>query len=259
MAGLGSPGVKERMLAGEVVVGTFVQTPHPVVCEFLAGMGFGMLCLEAEHSAMGAETVQLLVAACERGGAEALVRIANNDWVYVAGALDAGASGIICPRINTAAEAEIFVGASLYPPEGDRGIGPGRVTAYGYNAGPDYRSRANARNLVAAQVETKAAVQNLDAILAVKGLDMVFIGPADLTSSLGLSGMDDPKLTSTIEGILEKAQAAGKLTGIFAGNPAGAARWVGKGANLVLLASDLMFMGNGAGDARNQLQRLVAG
>ncbi len=259
MAGLDSPGVKERMLAGEVVVGTFIQTPHPVVCEFLAGMGLGMLCLEAEHSAMGAETVQSLVAACERGGAEALVRIADNDWTHVAGALDAGASGIICPRINTAAEAKTLINASLYPPVGERGIGPGRVTAYGYNAGPDYRARANARNLIAVQVETKAAVKNLDAILGVKGLDMVFIGPADLTSSLGLTGMDDPKLQSTIESILLKTQAAGKLTGIFAGNPAGAAHWIGKGTNLVLLASDLMFMGNGATDARSQLEALLAG
>ncbi len=160
-----------------MVVGTFIRTPHPVVCEFLAGMGLGMLCLEAEHSAMGAGTVQSLVAACERGGAEALVRIcADNDWTCVAGALDAGASGIICPRISTAAEAKTLINASLYPPVGERGIGPGRVTAYGYNAGPDYRARANARNLIAVQVETKAAVKNLDAILGVKGLDMVFDG-----------------------------------------------------------------------------------
>ena len=109
------------------------------------------------------------------------------------------------------------------------------------------------------QVETKAAVKNLDAILGVKGLDMVFIGPADLTSSLGLTGMDDPKLQSTIESILLKTQAASKLTGIFAGNPAGAAHWIGKGTNLVLLASDLMFMGNGATDARSQLEALLAG
>lgn len=259
MAGMGSPGLKERMRTGEVVVGTFIQTPHPVVCEFLVGMGFDMLCLEAEHSAMGPETVQSLVAACDRSGAESLVRIANNDWVLIAGALDAGAAGIICPRVNTAAEAKAFVKASLYPPSGDRGIGPGRITAYGYNAGPDYRARANARNLIAAQVETKAAVRNLEGILGVEGLDMVFIGPADLTSSLGLAGMDDPKLKTTIEKILATAQAAGKLTGIFAGNPAGAAHWISKGANLVLLASDLMFMGNGGTDAKAQLAKLREG
>ena len=258
MAMLETPGLKERMQAGEVLVGTFIQTPHPAVCEFLAGMGFNMLCLEAEHSAMGAEPIQSLVAATDGRGVESLVRIANNDWVLIAGALDAGASGIICPRVNTVAEAKAFVRASLYPPVGDRGIGPGRVTSYGYNAGPDYRARANARNLVAAQVETKAAVKNLEGIVGVAGLDMVFVGPADLASSLGLAGMDDPKLRSTVEGIFETAHAAGKLTGIFAGNPVAAAHWVKKGARLILLASDLMFMGNGATDARTQLQKLMA-
>ena len=142
------------------------------------------------------------------------MRIADNDWTHVAGALDAGASGIICPRINTGAEAKTLINASLYPPAGERGIGPGRVTAYGYNAGPDYRARANARNLVAVQVETKAAVKNLDAILGVKGLDMVFMGRRTYVIT-GLTGMDDPKLQSTIESILLKP-AAGKLTGIFA-------------------------------------------
>lgn len=256
MAGFGSPGLKERIQTGEVVVGTFIQTPHPVVCEFLAGMGFDMLCLEAEHSAMGPEIIQSLVVACDRGGTESLVRIADNNWALIAGALDSGAAGIICPRINTAAEAKALVRASLYPPVGDRGIGPGRITAYGYNAGSDYRARANARNLIAAQVETKAAVRNLEGILGVDGLDMVFIGPADLASSLGLVGMDDPKLKTTIEKILSKAQAAGKMTGIFAGNPTAAAHWISKGANLVLLASDLMFMGNGATEAEAQLATL---
>lgn len=258
MAALEKPGPKERMRAGEVLLGTFIQTPHPVICEFLGGLGFDLLCVEAEHSAMGAETIQSLVSACDLAGVESLVRIADNDWRLVAGALDAGAAGVICPRVNSAAELEALVRSALYPPVGERGIGPGRATSYGYNSGPDYRGRANARNLVAAQVETKEAVSNLDDIVRVDGLDMVFVGPADLASSLGLAGMDDPRLGATIGRILETAQAAGKLTGIFAGNSRSAAQWISKGARFVLLASDLMFMEGGVTAALGELEKLRA-
>lgn len=256
MIDLNRPGLKERMLAGETLVGTFIQAPHPAVVEFVAGLGFDFMCLEAEHSAMGTAAIQSLVAAADCASCETLVRIANNEWYLVAGALDAGASGVICPRVNTAAEAETFVRSALYPPVGDRGIGPGRVTSYGYNAGPDYRLRANQRNLVAAQIETRQAMDNLAEIVRIPGLDMVFVGPADLASSLGLPGMDAPELKEAVEHIFTAAQGAGKITGIFAGNPAAAASWLKLGARLILLASDLMFLAAGAAAAREQLDKL---
>ncbi len=257
MMDLKNAGIKERMLAGETLVGTFIQTPHPAVVEFVGGLGFDFVCLEAEHSAMGAETIQGLATAADCTPCETLVRIANNDWFLVAGALDAGAAGVICPRVNTASEAEAFVRSALYPPLGDRGIGPGRVTAYGYNAGPDYRLRANERNLVAVQVETRQAMENLADIVALPGLDMVFVGPADLASSLALPGMDAPELREAVEKIFATAQGAGKLCGIFAGNAVAAANWMKLGARLILLASDLMFLAGGAAAAREQLAKLT--
>ncbi|NLT35967.1 MAG: 4-hydroxy-2-oxovalerate aldolase [Gaiellales bacterium] len=257
MKDLKSAGIKERMLAGETLVGTFIQVAHPAAAEFVGGLGFDFMCLEAEHSAMGVETIQRLVSAVDCTPCETLVRIANNDWFLVAGALDAGASGVICPRVNSASEAEAFVRSALYPPVGDRGIGPGRVTAYGYNAGPDYRLRANERNLVAAQVETRQAMENLADIVALPGLDMVFVGPADLASSLALRGMDAPELREAVRSIFVTTQGAGKLCGIFAGNAAAAADWMKLGARLVLLASDLMFLADGAKAARGQLTKLA--
>jgi 4-hydroxy-2-oxoheptanedioate aldolase len=258
MAKKAPSGIKERLQAGQTLVGTFIQTPHPVVCEFLGSMGFDFLCLEAEHSAMGTESIQSLVAATSHTPAEAIVRIANNDWDLVAGALDAGAVGVICPRINSGAEAEAFVRSALYPPVGDRGIGPGRVTSYGLNSGPDYRAKANKSNLVAAQVETRSAVQNLDDILATRGLDLVFIGPADLSSSLGIvGGFDHPDLLPVIQDVVTRAHAAGKATGVFAGNAAQAAYWVERGVRLILLASDLIFLYGGAATQQAELKRLM--
>jgi 4-hydroxy-2-oxoheptanedioate aldolase len=252
-------GIKERLLAGETLVGTFIQTPHPVICEFTGAMGFDFLCLEAEHSAMGAETITALVAATSRTASAALVRLANNDWDLVAGALDSGAEGVICPRVNSGAEAETFVRSALYPPVGDRGIGPGRVTGYGLNSGPGYRAQANQTNLVAAQVETRAAIEHLDDILATPGLDLVFVGPADLASSLGIDrGFDHPDLRVAIQDIVDRAHAAGKKTGIFAGNAAQAAYWVERGVQLILLASDLIFLIGGASAQMAELKRLIA-
>ncbi len=237
------------MEAGELLTGTFVQTPHPVVCEFIgANFGLDFLCLEGEHSAMGPETLLTMVMAANAARTPALVRVANNDWALIAQALDAGAQGVIAPRVNSREEAEALVRSALYPPRGDRGIGPGRVTRYGPNSGADYRSWANEHVLVAAQVETRRALDNLDAILAVDGLDMVFVGPMDLASSLGLAP-NTPEADQVIEDILSRAHAAGLTTGIFAPSAVQAVRWRGLGVQLVILASDLMLMASGLAGA----------
>ncbi len=237
--------LKDRLLAGDVLVGTFLQTPHPAVAEFAAGLGFDFLCLEGEHSAMDLATVQNLVRAGNAGGAPMLVRVAQNEWVHIAAALDAGAEGVICPRVNDGVEARSLVSACRYPPAGDRGIGPGRATGYGPDSGEQYRVAANRRIVVGAQVETRGAVERLDSILAVDGLDLVFVGPADLSSCLGLPP-GSPGLDQTIRGILEKTRAAGKVAGIWAGSDTLAVQWMDSGAQLVLLASDLIFLARGA-------------
>lgn len=243
----GTPTIKDRLVAGETLIGTFVQTPHPVVCEFLGRTtGLDFLCLEAEHSALGAETIQSMLMAADAAGAPALVRLENNEWVPIARALDAGAQGVIAPRINSGDEARALVRAALYPPAGDRGIGPGRVTSYGPDGGPDYRAWANEHILVGVQVETRAAVDQLDDILAVDGVHLVFVGPMDLASSLGLTP-NTPELDAVIERIVARARAAGRTCGIFTTTAAQTARWAEQGVQLVLLASDLIFMAKGAG------------
>ena len=251
-----APSLKQRMLSGDLVVGTFLQTPHRVVGEFVGSLGFDAVCLEAEHSAYGAEHVQQVVAALALTAARPLVRVADNEWARIAVALDAGAEGVIVPRVNSAEEARAVARAALYPPAGDRGIGPGRVTGFGLDAGPAYRARANERNLVGVQVETRAAVDRVDEIAAADGVDMVFIGPSDLSSSLALEP-GSAELDAVIARLVERSLAAGKLVGIFAGMPEAAARWAGEGVRLVLLASELVFLARGAAAARQRLADLV--
>lgn len=242
-----APPIRDRIVAGDVLAGTFVQTPHPVVCEFLGRHGgLDLLCLEAEHSAMGAETIQSMIVAGDATGVPSLVRLENNEWVPVARALDAGAQGVIGPRVNNRTEAEALVRAARYPPSGDRGIGPGRATAYGPAGGADYRAWANEHLLIGAQVETRAALDQLDGILSVTGLDLIFVGPMDLGSSLGIPP-NTPELEAVIADVVARALAAGRACGIFATTAAQAAHWVEHGVQLVLLASDLIFMAKGVG------------
>ena len=249
--------LRERLDAGETLIGTFVQVPHMVVADFLGRIDdLDFLCLEAEHSAMGEETIQAMVAAGAAAGTPILVRVEDNAWVPIARALDAGAAGVIAPRVNSAAEARALLSATRYPPLGDRGIGPGRVTGYGSNSGPDYRSWANQHVLVGAQVETRRALDDLDGILAVPGIDLIFVGPMDLASSLGLVP-GSPELNAIIEDVMSRARAAGRAAGIFAMTAEQVGYWVDRGVRLILYASDLRFMGAGLAAALKACRELV--
>lgn len=248
-----STNVRARMRGGERLTGTFVQSRDPSAVEFLGRLGFDLLCVEAEHTPMGPETVQALVAAADLAPIPAIVRVVGNEPIPIAAALEAGAAGIVVPRVESAAEARAAVAASRYPPEGVRGLGPSRATGFGARIG-EYFASANAELLLAVQVETRAAVEALDELLAVEDVDMIFVGPADLGSSYGIADPASPELRATIESVLERAQAAGHLTGIFALTPADARRWRDAGVDLVLLGTDLMLMARGVGESLAEIE-----
>src|SRR5205823_4014685 len=168
--------MRARLAADRPLVGAFLQLPHPTAAEVMAGLGFDYLCVEGEHSGLGTETVQALVAAASSAGSDVLVRVAAPEQQPIAGALDAGAGGVIVPRVGSAAVAEAVVAAARYPPLGERGLGPGRAAGYGTRVA-DYLERANEDVLVALQVETRAGVEALDEILLVTGVDVILVGP----------------------------------------------------------------------------------
>lgn len=239
------PPLRERVLAGGPVAGTFVQTPHPVVPELLGHLGVDFVCVDQEHSAMGPETVQALVAAAALAGLPALVRVADATIHHLAAALDAGAAGVVVPRVSSAGTAAGAVRASRYPPQGERGIGPGRAAGYGRTIA-DALARANETTLVAVQIETRTALERVEEIAAVDGVDLLFIGPGDLSVSLGLAGgMADPALDEAVERVLTAASAAGRAAGIFAPDVERARRWRERGFALVVVGSDLGFMAEG--------------
>jgi 4-hydroxy-2-oxoheptanedioate aldolase len=150
---------------------------------------------------------------------------------------------VLVPRVSTAAQAAAVVKASRYPPAGERGVGPGRATGYGYRIF-DYLAEANSSIVVAVQVETAEGLANVDAIAATEGVDVVFIGPGDLSVSLDAYRPDGArKLAKAVEKIIAATLTRGKTAGIFCGRPEDVGRWATRGASFFILASDTMFLG----------------
>ena len=234
---------RARLERGDRLIGTFLQTPSAVAAELTAGLGFDFLCVEAEHSAMGRETVLALVAAASLAGTPALVRVAEGRTVEIAAALDAGAAGVIVPRVDSAEEAAAAVAAARFPPLGVRGVGPGRASAYG-RAVPDYVARANAETAVGVQIESASALAEAGRIARIEGLDCVFVGPGDLAASLGLA-FDDERVAEAALSVLAHAREAARPAGIWAPSAAVARRWLDAGFQFVIVGSDLGLLADG--------------
>jgi 4-hydroxy-2-oxoheptanedioate aldolase len=225
-------------LSERQVIATFTQVPHPMVCAWVGHMGFDAICIDTEHTAVDRAMLETLVAVTQSTPAAALVRVQGNDPLQIAAALDAGASGIVVPRIGSAEEALAAVAATRYPPVGERGFGPARASAY--RADPGYLANANDDILLAVQVETRSAVEDLDAILAVDEVDLIFLGPGDLSVSLGI-GFPSPELDRALADVVTRAQQAKKLTGIFVLSAEDAKRWLDAGVDLVMGPGELIF------------------
>jgi 4-hydroxy-2-oxoheptanedioate aldolase len=227
------------------LIGTFVQIPDSGIMEFLAKNPFDFLCTDGEHSPFDANTLRQVAAICDHHSIPLLARIPEPASLHCAQALDAGASGILAPRVNSAEDAANVVRACRYPPAGARGIGPGRAAGYGTTI-HQYLEDARNNTLVAVQIENTEGVSNLGSILSVEGIDLIFVGPNDLAVSLtGLANAEAPQVTATISMIFEKSKAAGRMTGVFASTPNIAAKYARQGIDLIILASDFMFLGKG--------------
>jgi 4-hydroxy-2-oxoheptanedioate aldolase len=232
-----------RCTGGEVTIGTFTAIPHPVAIEVTAAAGVDFVCIDWEHAQISRERIEDLVRAADVHGTPAMVRVPGHAPEAIAAALDAGASGVLVPRVSTAEQARAAVQATRYPPVGARGVGPGRAAAYGYRI-PDYLAAANDKLLLAIQVETAEGLANIEAIAAVDGVDVIFIGPGDLSVSIDAMGPAGAgKLTAAIRTIASAAIRAGRTSGIFRPSPDDVGNWVESGIHFFILASDTMFLG----------------
>jgi 4-hydroxy-2-oxoheptanedioate aldolase len=228
---------RERLRRGDRLVGTLLGLPSPELAEIAADAGFDWLFVDTEHGALEARDVLRIVQAV-REPCACLVRVPETSETGVKKALDTGAAGIIVPHVNSAAEAARAVHWSKYPPEGGRSVGFTRSNRYGVRFRENVAA-ANGETVVVAQVEHIDGVRSIEAILAVPGIDAVFIGPFDLSASLGKPGcLDDPEVQAAIGAAAAACARAGTPVGIFAAGAAGARKALEDGYTLVCAGVD---------------------
>ncbi|MBI2501664.1 MAG: hypothetical protein HYW07_00320 [Candidatus Latescibacteria bacterium] len=234
---------RRRLAQGQVLTGPGIYLTDPQSSEALAD-SFDFLWLDMEHSPMSMEALRghLLVARSRQK--PALVRVGGSDTPFIKPVLDAGAHGIVAPQVRSAEEVRRVVADCRYPPLGRRGFGPLIPTNYGRNGGPDYVERANAQLFVSVMIETAEAVEAIDQIAAIPGLDSVVLGPWDLSGSLGLLGqVDHPEVVAALEKVIASARAAGLSVGSgMPADPEFAVLQVRRGVQWLQLGGDCGYL-----------------
>lgn len=234
--------IKELWGKGEATVGIWLALGSPIVAEIISHIGFDWVVIDTEHGTIDIETTQSIVQAMFGTDTVPIVRVPWNDPALIKRALDAGAYGLVIPMVNSKEEAIRAVQASRYPPIGIRSYGGPRVRLYG---GTDYFEHANEEVAIIVQIEHISAVNQIDEILSVEGIDAFFIGPNDLAASMGIKlGLDNPH-PRHVEAV-NKVLAAGKKRhipgGILVGSPEAANQRIAQGFQFVGLSSDEGFL-----------------
>lgn len=231
--------VKRMLQEGKKTAGAWLQVASPFTAEILARAGFDWLIVDMEHGPGDIQTLASQLQAMNGTGVTPLVRAPWNDFVTIKRILDAGVYGLLVPYVNTREEAEAAVRACRYPPQGIRGVaGSPRAQGYGQNV-RDYLVCANDEILLLTAVETPAAVANLESILAVDGVDGVFIGPMDLATNMGYLG--DPghaRVQEMIAQVEEKVLGSGKALATISASWEQAQRLYNKGYQMIMLMAD---------------------
>lgn len=244
--------LQQRRREGRCAINGWLSLPCGFAAEVMARQGWDSLTIDMQHGLIDYPAATAMLTAVSTTSVTPLVRVPWLEEGIIMKMLDAGAHGVICPMINTRADAERFAAAVRYPPQGARSFGPIRAQLIG---GGDYHQHANDSILALAMIETKEAVANAEEILSVAGIDGVYIGPADLACSLGCEVSFTPTAAAVVEAI-DRILAAAKKQGVFAGIHTGSADYARamseKGFDLVTVMSDARLMAAAAKQAVSQ-------
>jgi 2-keto-3-deoxy-L-rhamnonate aldolase RhmA len=217
---------KQRLAEGDMLVGTFIKTPSPIIVEVLSMTALDCLCLDAEHAPFDRGTLDQCIFASRAAGKDVLVRVPSASPEHILNALDCGATGVVVPHVRSADEAAGYTATSLAA----------------------HQAASAARTVVVLQIEDPEAVEAIDEIAQVPGVDALFVGRVDLTVSYGAQSLDDPRVVSAVERICAAGQALGRPVGMFLARVEDAPSWRERGASLFLLGSDHNFLLAGAAD-----------
>ena len=234
---------------GATIVNGWLAVPSSYSAEVMGHQGFDSVTVDLQHGMIGFDAAVPMLQALSSTPAVPLARVSKLDYALVMQLLDAGAYGIICPMISTAAEAALLASFCRYPPRGQRSFGPARGLLYG---GADYFARADEEVLALAMLETREAVEAADAILATPGLDGIYVGPNDLCLAFGVppsSETGDAAVNGVIVDLAARARRAGLIAGIFCSGGEAARRRAGEGFGMVTPGNDVSLLSRGAKEA----------
>jgi 2-keto-3-deoxy-L-rhamnonate aldolase RhmA len=248
---------REALLNNDISVGTWIQIGHPAIAEILSRIGFDWICVDLEHGSINIETLTDLFRAIESNDVVPVTRLPMNDPIWIRRTLDAGAMGLIIPMVNSAGELESAIRQAKYPPRGERGYGYSRANSFGMEF-EEYILKANESIAVIAQIEHKDAIENLDAILQVKDLDGVFVGPLDLGGSYGKTGqLDCPEMQEALKQYLESCKKHNMCAGIHIVRPdeQSVQNTIDRGYKMIALGVDGVFLETASANALNAIQK----
>ena len=245
----------ERLRSGETLIGTFANLGSAISVEICGSAGFDWVLVDLEHGAATESELPGQLQALASTPASGVVRVESHERSRIVRALDAGAAGVMAPRVDSADQAREVVGATRYPPAGNRGVAlMNRGAAFGARTG--MLGEAPGLTLVVVQIESVGA---LDAIAAVEGVDVLFVGPSDLSQALGCFGrFDDPAYADGVRAVAAACRSAGKTAGVLAGSAADAERYLALGYRFVGVSGDGGFLAKGAAAAAADLRALRA-
>lgn len=232
--------LKQGLKEGKHYIGTFAKINDPCVVEIFSMIGFDFFIIDNEHTHMSKESMLQLLRTSDISGIIPIVRIRQNNRSMILQALDAGGLGIMVPETSTKAEVQEMVDNAYYYPIGNRGFSPShRAAGYGFMNGTEYAKMANENVLTIAYCETAEGLKNLDDMLAVPNLDVMWIGPMDLSQALGVIGdSKHPKVQAAIDEIIAKCKAAHVAVGTIASNAEDAQQLIDRGIQFIGLSSD---------------------
>ena len=234
-------------LAGDrVQIGCWVSMGEAVAAEIAGTAGFDWLLIDGEHAPNDVRSIRDQLLAAARFDAHPIVRVPVGEPWIIKMVMDAGAQSVMVPMVESAEQARAMVRAMRYPPDGVRGVGATGARVSGFGSIKGYTEAANAQACLIVQVESRAGLAALDEILAVEGVDAVFIGPADLSADMGFLGRAEaPEVLAAIRDAFARIRAAGKGAGIISLDPARARTWIAEGSNFIAVAIDTVVLAQG--------------
>lgn len=226
---------KAKLASGETVLGCFLTHPQPSLAELIALQGWDFLVFDAEHGPLQPHDVQSLCLAAEYREVTPIVRVTTNQPHIILRFLDTGAHGVHVPWVNTPEEVESAVSAVKYGPRGRRGLAGSRASDWGqYESIGEYTIRANRETMVIIHIETIEAVEAIEEYVQIDGVDVLFLGPTDLSHSIGHPGeLDHPDVVSAMDRVADVVTGSDKVLGVYAGSEQAARDWVERGARYV--------------------------